>query len=127
MTISPTPRRCERTVPAPQRWDDLECRTNRTLGIVLVRQGHAEGCHHRVAGELLDRAAMRLDAAGDNLEVAIHALANDIGIRARDESRRVDEIGEQNRGDLALHSRIVRAANRSAHHRPGTVPARHDC
>ena len=53
---------------------------------------------------------MRLDAAGDNLEVAIHALANDLGIRARDEPVEYDEIGEQNRGDLALHSRIVRAA-----------------
>ena len=36
-----------------------------------MRARNAEGSHHGVAGELLDRPAVRLDAAGDLLEIAV--------------------------------------------------------
>ena len=75
-----------------------------------MRDRHTEGRHHRVARELLDRASVRLDASRDDLEVAVDALADDFGIRARDEARRVDEIGEEDGCDLAFHhGPIVRA------------------
>ena len=89
---------------------DLERRAHGTLGVVLVRDRHTEGRHHRVARELLDRASVRFDASRDDLEVAVDALADDFGIRARDEACRVDEIGEEDGCDLAFdHGPIVRA------------------
>ena len=89
--------------------NDLECSANGPLGVVLVRERHAEGGHHRVAGELLDGASVRLDPARDDLEIAVHALTDDLRIRARDQARRVDEVCEEDGCDLALHVRIVRA------------------
>ena len=59
---------------------DLQSRPQGALGVVLVRQRHAERGHHGVAGELLDGAAVRLDAARDVVEVAVDALADDLGI-----------------------------------------------
>ena len=69
----------------PERLDlrhDLERRPQRPLRVVLVRDGHAERRHDRVAGELLDGAAVLLDRPGDLLEVAVDAL------RARPPDRR---------------------------------------
>ena len=48
--------------------EDRERRPDGALGVVLVRQRHAEGGHDGVAGELLDDAAVRDDAVRDLLE-----------------------------------------------------------
>ena len=64
------------------------------LGVVLVRERDAEGGHHGVAGELLDRAAVRDDAVRDLLEEAVDAPADDLGVGVGDELRRVDEVDE---------------------------------
>ena len=88
--------------------NDLQSRANGTLGVVLVCERHAERRHHRVARELLDRAAVRLDPPRHSLEIAVHTLANDLRVRARHEARRVDEIREQDRCDLALHHPLHR-------------------
>ena len=45
--------------------EDRERRPDRALGVVLVRLRDAEGGQDGVAGELLDDAAVRLDAVRD--------------------------------------------------------------
>jgi hypothetical protein len=87
--------------------EDREPRAHAALGVVLVRLGDAEGRHHRVAGELLDDPAVRDHAVRDALEVGLHTTAHDLGIGARDERGRVDEVHEQDRGELAFHASSV--------------------
>ena len=43
--------------------EDPESGARRSIGVVFVRMRNTEGGHDGVAGELLDRAAVRLDAA----------------------------------------------------------------
>ena len=51
----------ERRVELGHRGDQVERRPHRALGVVLVRDGRPPHRHHRVADELLDRAAVALD------------------------------------------------------------------
>ena len=53
---------------------------NRAQGVVLVRDRDPEHGHHRVADELLDRAAVALDDRAEILEVAAHAGAQRLRI-----------------------------------------------
>ena len=55
--ISPDSSRSARRDPAFRRSTIAQRCTNGTLGVVLVCERHAEGRHHGVAGELLDRAS----------------------------------------------------------------------
>ena len=71
----------------PDRVQDRERGAQRALGVVLVRARDAERGHDGVAGELLDRAAVRLDAARDLLEEARDTPAHDLGIARGDEAR----------------------------------------
>ena len=72
-----------------------EPRPDGALRVVLVRERHAEGGHHRVARELLDDAAVGDDAARDLLEELRDAATDDLRVRAGDELRRGDEIDEK--------------------------------
>ena len=63
----------------------------------------AEGGHHGVAGELLDGAAVGLDAALDPVEEGRHAAARDLRVLAGDELGRRHEVSEQNGCEFALH------------------------
>ena len=83
--------------------DDPERGANRALRVVLVRERHAERRHHRVAGELLDDAAVGGDAVRDLVEEARQARADDLGVGARDELRRADEVDEKDGCELAFH------------------------
>ena len=85
------------------RLDDPERGAHRPLRVVLVRERHAERRHHGVAGELLDDAAVRRDAVRDLVEEARQARADDLGIGARDELRRADEVDEEHRCELPFH------------------------
>ena len=86
--------------------EDHERRAYRALGVVLVGGRNAEGSHHGISGELLDRPAVRLDVAGDPVEEPGHAPAHDFRVARGDERRRVDEVDEQNGCKLAFgHSR----------------------
>ncbi len=69
-----------------------------------MRAGYAERRHHGVAGELLDRAPVGLDATSDLLEVVVDTLADDLGICPGHEPGRVHEIDEEDGRDLAFHS-----------------------
>ena len=51
----------ERGIELGDGGDEVERRAHRTLGVVLVRDGRAPDGHHRVADELLDRAAVPFD------------------------------------------------------------------
>ena len=77
------------------------------VGVVLVRDRDTEGGHYGVAGELLDGAAVGLDAALDAVEEARHAAARDLWILAVQQLRRSDEVREQDRGELSLHDQIL--------------------
>ena len=68
-----------------------------------MRLGNAERRHHGVACELLDDAAVLLDAPRDHLEEARDAAPHDLGVGAPHETRRVDDVDEQHRCELALH------------------------
>ena len=54
----------------------------RARRVVLVRARHAERRHHRVAGELLDRAAVLLDALRRRVEELVHPAPHDLRIDA---------------------------------------------
>ena len=88
--------------------EDRERRADRALGVVLVRRGNAEGGHDRVARELLDDAAVRVDAVRDaGRRTACTRRRTTSGSVAGDERGRVDEIDEQDGGELAFHASSV--------------------
>src|SRR5581483_10830367 len=81
---------------------DRERRPDRPLGVVLVRGGRAEERHHRVADELLDRAAEAFELGPQRGLQPLEERGDVLGVerlRARREAR---EIAEQDRHDLAL-------------------------
>ena len=86
------------------RGHDLERGAKGALRVVLVRERDAERGHDGVAGELLDGAAVRHDAARDAVEVVVDALPDDLRIGARDQPCGVDEIDEQDGRQLPFHS-----------------------
>src|SRR5207247_355914 len=98
--------------------EDLERGANRALRVVLVRLGHAERGHDGVAGELLDRPAVGLDAARHLVEEPRDTATHDLRVARGDERRGVDEVDEQDRGEFALHPSIVRTIRT-----PFTIPA----
>ncbi len=85
------------------RLHDREGRPHRPLGVVFVRKGDAERGHHGIARELLDDAAVGRDAMGHLIEEARQPRAHDLGVGARDELRRADEVDEENRRELPFH------------------------
>ena len=72
-----------------------------------MRLRDPEGGHDGVAGELLDDPAVRDHAVRDAVEERLDTAAHDLRIRARDERGRVDEVDEQDRGELAFHASSV--------------------
>jgi diketogulonate reductase-like aldo/keto reductase len=74
-------------------------------GVVLVHDRHAEHGHHRVADELLDRAAVALDDAPRLLEVAREDPAEALGVELLAEGRRPGDVGEDDRDGLAMLTR----------------------
>ena len=92
------------------RVHDREPRAHGALSVVLVRLRDPEGRHDRVAGELLDDPAVRDHAMRDPLEEGLDTATHDLGIRARDEGGRIDEIDKQDRGKLAFHACSVKRA-----------------
>jgi hypothetical protein len=90
------------------RRTDLECRPERSLGVVPVGERDSKRRHHRVARVRLDGAAVRLDAACDELEELGYAAASDLQIGCGDESGRADQIDEDNRCQLSFDSISMR-------------------
>ena len=84
------------------RVDELEGGPDGALGVVLVRDGRAPDGHHRVADELLDRAAVPRDDVPRQVEVAGEEFAHLLGVPLLGERREADEVGEQDRDEAAL-------------------------
>ena len=87
--------------------EDREPGADGALGVVLVRLRDPERGHDRVAGELLDDPAVRDHAVRDAVEVRLDTPPHDLGVGAGDERGRVDEVDEQDRGELAFHASSV--------------------
>ena len=95
----------------------LDRRPQRTQRVVLVHDRHAEHGHHRVADELLHRAAVPLDDRLHPLEVAGEQRAQRLRVELLAELGRAGDVAEEDRDDLALLARCHRggdAARRSA-------------
>ena len=82
--------------------DEVERRAHGALGVVLGRGRRAPDGHHRVADELLDRAAVELDQPAARVEVAGEELAHLLGVAALGERREADEVGEEDGDEAAL-------------------------
>jgi hypothetical protein len=75
-----------------------------------VRARNAEDGEHRVADELLRRAAEALDLRVHELEQVSLEVAHVLGIELLAERGRPGEIGEEDRDDAALLAVIGRRA-----------------
>src|SRR5438045_835228 len=65
---------------AADRVADRERSADGALRVVLARHGRAEERHHRIADELLDRAAVALELAADALPEAVEQPPHVLGI-----------------------------------------------
>ena len=82
--------------------DQVERGAHGALGVVLGRGRRTPDGHHRVADELLDRPAVELDQPPAGVEVAREELARVLAVTLLGERREADQIGEQDRDELAL-------------------------
>ena len=97
-----------------QRVAHLDRRSAGAQRVVLVRRRDAEHRHHRVADELLHRAAVRLDDRLHPLEVARQQRPQRLRIRRLPQRRRADHVAEQHRHRLADLARRRRGRERRA-------------
>ena len=88
----------------------------RALGVILECLRSSEGRHHRIPGELLDGSSGRLDLRAHCVVEPLESRAGPLGVLFTRGSRRVDEICEQDRGELALG--VVRHGPSLAQNRP---------
>ena len=79
-----------------------ERRPHRSLGVVAVGDGGSEHAHDRVADELLDDAAERLDLPADELVIWDQDRANVFGVELLGLRGRADEVDEDDRDDPTL-------------------------
>ena len=103
--------------PEPQLADRLERaqrRADSALRVVLVRDRRTEDGHHRVADELLDRAAEPLDFLLRVQVILAQPRANVLGVRGLGGRREADEIDEEDGDDLALLRGCARFDERRA-------------
>ena len=87
------------------RRPDGERRPHRPLGVVLVRDRCPEHRHHRVADELLHRAAEVLQPAPQDGVVGSERAAHVLDVHPLAAAGEADEVGEEHRDDLALLDR----------------------
>ncbi len=90
----------------------VERSPHRPLGVVLLRHRRPPDRHHRVADELLDRAAVALDQRPRRLEVARQQLPRLLRIPALGRGREPDQVGEQDRHEAPLRGRCRRLGRR---------------
>ena len=75
--------------------------SDRARGVVVPRHRRAEDRHHRVALELVDRAAVRRHHLGHRAEVTADQVGHDAGAEPLGERREPPDVAEQDR-DLEL-------------------------
>ncbi len=81
---------------------DPERGPDRTLGVVLVGRRHPEHAQDRVADELLDHPAVRLDMAAGHRGIRREHAVDVFRVGALRRAGETDEVAEQRRHDLAL-------------------------
>ena len=91
----------EVAVQVGERLSHLGRGPHRAERVVLVDPGDAEDRHDRVADELLDGAAVRLQDGLHPIEVALHGAAEGLGIEVLAELRRPGHVAEEDRDGLA--------------------------
>jgi hypothetical protein len=74
---------------------EIERRSDRALGVVLVRDGGTPDGHDGIADELLDRAAVATDDLAAQVEVAGQQLPDRLGIAVLRKAGEPDQVGEQ--------------------------------
>ncbi len=91
-----------------QRPDHVEGGEHRPLRVVFVGLSHPEHRHHRVADELLDHPAARLDRRRPQGEVAVEHGADVLGVEPLRHLGEADQVGEEGGDQLALlgHRRV---------------------
>ena len=72
------------------------------MGILLLGAVEAEDGHHRVADELLHDATVGLDVLVPAHEVGVDHGSDIFGVELLGQHGEVDEVGEQDRDELAL-------------------------
>ena len=82
--------------------------------VVLVQHRNAEHGHHGVADELLDRAAVPLDHAAGQLEIARHHRPKGLRVELLAERRRAGDVAEEHGHRLALLPACFRSGERYA-------------
>ena len=92
--------------------DELHGRPHRTLGVALDGHGSAPDRHHRVADELLDRAAVPGHHGAGDVEVPRQELPDLLGIPSLAQRRESDQVHEQHRAQPALGLGAGRAPER---------------
>ena len=112
-----------------QRVPHLDRGAAGTQRVVLVRLRDAEDGHHRIADELLHRAAVRLDDRLHPLEVAGEQRSQRLRVGRLSELRRTGDVAEQHRDHLALLAHIRSRRGRSTlgaepESRLGPIPTR---
>ena len=83
-----------------------ERRVERTLRVILLCRGRTEGCHDRVADELLDRPAGVVDLGRHRVVEAVEEGARALRVLRVRELGRADEVGEENGRELPLLARL---------------------
>jgi hypothetical protein len=78
------------------------------FGVIFLGRGRPKGCHHCVACELLDRAPGGLDLRRHRGVEALQKHADALGVLLARLRRRPDQVGEEDRRDLALVARRAR-------------------
>ncbi len=87
-------------------------RMQRALGVILERSRSTEHRHHGVTGELLDRATRELDLLAHRVVEGFELCSHALRVAIAGVGGRADQIGKENRDELALLAR--------AH--PGSLP-----
>ena len=85
-----------------QRSAHFDCGAHSAQRVVLVHDRYPEHRHHRVADELLNRAAVPLDDRFHPVEVACQQRPQPLRIEGLAERCRAGHVAEEHRHDLAL-------------------------
>ena len=89
----------------PDRVDELEGGPDRAFRVVFVSRRCAPDRHHRIADELLDRAAISPDHVTRQVEIARQQVTGVLRVAALRQCREPDQVGEQDRDETTFGDR----------------------
>src|SRR6202023_4175418 len=92
--------------------DQLQCRTHRSLCVVLLDGGHAPHRHHSVADELLNRAAVAGDDRPRRIEIPAQQVSHVLGVALLRERGESDQVSEEHGDVPALRQTLLLSRQR---------------